>query len=68
MTTEEQASFTFVAILFFTIIVFFTFSFKSIIMVFTRSQRENMTRDELVEELLKLSDVTSKLSNLTEKF
>ena len=37
-------------------------------MVFTRSQRENMTRDELVEELLKLSDVTSKLSNLTEKF
>ena len=37
-------------------------------MVFTRSQRENMTRDELVEELLKLPDVTSKLSNLTEKF
>ena len=27
-----------------------------------------MKRDELVEELLKLSDVSSKLSELTEKF
>ena len=37
-------------------------------MVFTRSQTENMSRDELIEELLKLSDVSSKLSELTEKF
>ena len=37
-------------------------------MVFTRSQTENMSGDELVEELLKLSDVSSKLSELTEKF
>ena len=37
-------------------------------MVFTRSQTENMSRDELVEELLKLSDVSTKLSELTEKF
>ena len=37
-------------------------------MVFTRSQTENMSRDELIEELLKLLDVSSKLSELTEKF
>ena len=37
-------------------------------MVFTRSQTENMSRDELVEELLKLLDVSTKLSELTEKF
>ena len=37
-------------------------------MVFTRSQKENMSRDELVEELIKLSDVSSKLPNLAEKF
>ena len=37
-------------------------------MVFTRSQTENMSRDELVEELLKLSDVSAKPSELTEKF
>ena len=37
-------------------------------MVFGRSQTENMSRDELVEELLKLSDVSSKLSELTKKF
>ena len=37
-------------------------------MVFTRGQTENMSRDELVEELLKWSDVSSELSELTEKF
>ena len=37
-------------------------------MVFTRSQTENMSRDKLVEELLKLLDVSTKLSELTEKF
>ena len=37
-------------------------------MVFTRNQTENMSRDELVEELLKLSYVSSKLSEPTEKF
>ena len=37
-------------------------------MVFTRSQMKNMSRDELVEELFKLWDVPSKLSELTERF
>ena len=37
-------------------------------MVFTRSQMKNMSRDELVEELFKLWDVPSKLSELTESF
>ena len=45
----------------------FSFSFKSIIMVFTRNQTENTSWDELVEELLKLLDVSSKLSELSEK-
>ena len=36
-------------------------------MVFTRNQTENMSRDELVEEPLKLSYVSSKLSEPTEK-
>ena len=35
-------------------------------MVFTRSQTENINRDELVKELI--TDVSSKLSKLTEKF
>lgn len=37
-------------------------------MAFTRNQTENMSRDELVEEFIKLSYASSKLSNLTEKF
>ena len=37
-------------------------------MVFTRTKTENMSKDELVEQLLKLSDVSSKLSDLTEEF
>ena len=37
-------------------------------MVFVRSKTKNMIRDELVEELLKLLDVSTKLSGLTEKF
>ena len=37
-------------------------------MVFTRSQMENMDTDDLVEELLRLSDVSSKISDLTVKF
>ena len=37
-------------------------------MVFTRIQTENMSTEELVEELLKLSDEPAKLSELTEKF
>ena len=35
-------------------------------MVFTRGQTKNMSRDELVEELLKLLYVLSKLSDLIE--
>ena len=37
-------------------------------MAFTRTKTENMSKDELVEQLLKLSDVSSKLSDLTEEF
>ena len=37
-------------------------------MVFTRSQMKKISRDELVEELPILSDVSSKLSELIEKF
>lgn len=37
-------------------------------MVFTRSQTENMCREKLVEELLNLLDVSTKLANLTNKF
>ena len=37
-------------------------------MVFIRGQTENMSRDELVEELPKLLDVSSKPSELTEIF
>ena len=37
-------------------------------MVFTRSQIENLSREELIEELVKLSDITDRLKNLTNKF
>ena len=42
MTIKEKRLFT----------VFFTFSFKFIIMVFVRSQTENRIKDKVVEELL----------------
>ena len=37
-------------------------------MVFTRSQIENLSREELIEELKKLSDITDRLKDLTDKF
>ena len=37
-------------------------------MVFTRSQTEYISRNELLEELVKLLDGSSKLSELIEKF
>ena len=37
-------------------------------MVFTRSQSENLSREELIEELVKLSDITDRLKELTDKF
>ena len=37
-------------------------------MVFTRSQIENLSREELIEELVKLSDITDRLKDLTNKF
>ena len=37
-------------------------------MVFTRSQIENLSREELIEELVKLSDITDRLKELTDKF
>ena len=67
MTAEEQISFKAVVILSFTLIIFSIFSFKPIIMVFTRNQTENMSKDKFVEKLLKLLVVSSKLSGLTEK-
>ena len=36
-------------------------------MVFTRSQIENLSRQELIEEPAKLSDITDRLKDLTEK-
>ena len=68
MTAEEQASLAAVAIYLLLFSSFFSFSFEYIVMVFTRNQTENMSKDELVEELLKLSYVSSKLSEPTEKF
>ena len=37
-------------------------------MVFTRSQIENLSREELIEELVKLSDITDWLKELGDKF
>ena len=37
-------------------------------MVFSRSQTENLSRDELVEKIPKLLDVSAKLSEVTETF
>ena len=37
-------------------------------MVFTRSQIENLSREELIEELINLSDITDRLKDLTDKF
>ena len=37
-------------------------------MVFTRSQIKNLSREELVEELVKPSDITDRLKELTDKF
>ena len=37
-------------------------------MVFTRSQIGNLSREELIEELVKFSDITDRLKELTDKF
>ena len=37
-------------------------------MVFTRSQIENLTREELIEELLQISDVSCQLKALNDRF
>ena len=37
-------------------------------MVFTRSQIENLSREELIEELVKFSDIADRLKILTDKF
>ena len=37
-------------------------------MAFTRSQIENLSRKELIEELVKLSDIIDRLKDLTDKF
>ena len=37
-------------------------------MVFTRSQIENLSREELIEEVVKFSDIPVWLNELTDKF
>ena len=37
-------------------------------MAFTRRQIENLSRKELIEELVKLSDITDRLKDVTDKF
>ena len=37
-------------------------------MIFTRSQIENLSWEELIEELVKLSDITDRLKDPTDKF
>ena len=37
-------------------------------MVFTRSQIENLSREEVTEKLIKLSGITDRLKELTDKF
>ena len=37
-------------------------------MILTRAQVHNLSREELIEELLKLSDITNKLNSLNNRF
>ena len=37
-------------------------------MVRTRSQLENLSKEELIEELITVDDITSKISDLTNRF
>ena len=37
-------------------------------MVRTRSQLEHLSKDELIDELMSIEDITSKLANLTTRF
>ena len=37
-------------------------------MVQTRSQLENLSKEELIEELINVDDITSKISDLTNRF
>ena len=37
-------------------------------MVRTRSQLENLSKEELIEELVTVDDITSKMSDLTNRF
>ena len=37
-------------------------------MVRTRSQLENLSKEELIEELISVKDISSKLSDLTSSF
>ena len=37
-------------------------------MVQTRSQLENLSKEELIEELITVNDITSKISDLTNRF
>ena len=37
-------------------------------MVLARAQADNLSREELIEELLKFSDITDKLNGLNNRF
>ena len=37
-------------------------------MVRTRSQLENLSKEELIKELITVDDITSKISDLTNRF
>ena len=37
-------------------------------MVRTRSQLEHLSKDELIDELMSIEDISSKLANLTTRF
>ena len=37
-------------------------------MVFTTSEIENLSREELIDELVKFSDITDQLKELTDEF
>ena len=64
MTTEEKRCVSSEAILF----IFFYILLWKFTMVLTRAQVDNLSREELIEELLKFSDITDQLNGLNSRF
>ena len=66
MITIEQGSFPAFAIFKFSILNYFSiYQFICINMVLTRSQIENLTREELIGELPEISDISYQLKALS---